>query len=325
MGEIINNRQIIKDLLEKTNSGEIRWRVEIERSTDYMQSFKYIKKVTKLKSLTFIITARNNVNNSDLTILYGPKEEETLVALITIQGIPALYNLIDTLVYKYKAGEIKPIRESMQEWGGAAERASDSADKMKNLRFLNLLLKNTEDGKINWEDTYIDDDLSVFLAVHQITPLKSLTFIAKTSLNSKDKDENILRVTLKKRKNEEALGDVKVIRALRLIDYPILFNLFKLINKKYIDREYTSPHAKKSVEKSVSVTANNIDEYKFHILEEIRSLIRQLPVSKNYEHVSEELWELYQKCKLSNDYDNIGSMLYRAKQLMEPTSDHGWY
>lgn len=396
MPELINTKQILRELLRKTETGEIRWRLKSNSASNYKTIFIYRKKITSKKYLSFILNVKLSREKSDLTILYGEKENEKLISIILSSKQRLVSELAQDLIERFNRGDIHYMYES---WGNLKlrndkseppintpleegdivyvpneycpigykkegenyqkatvkrimytpesgfprgtlvlslhdkdalrnnfnlyisprqydvlktaentknETENSSIIKMKNIKFIKKLLKDTLEGKLYWEDNYFDETDAVFISVFSMTKNKSLLFNIRTS--TKKIVDNELKVFFKtKEKN------TTVINKITLKNYPILIELFEYLNKKLLNRVYTSPIENKSV----VVQANTLEEYKEIILKEIKSIIKTFPLNKKSEDFLEELYELFNKCKKSNSIDDIGKILYKIKQLEE--------
>jgi hypothetical protein len=381
--ELVNTRQILRELLRSTESGEIRWKIKWNASNS-KSTFVYKKRVTETKYLIFVLTAKLPKDNSDLTILFGEKGNEKLVSVILPNKQRLILDLAQELMIRFNGGQIPYLRES---WGGIKKREDKISPKKdkeieipfkvgdvvihkvdgegviekildetknqwpkgtviirlnkyknstiklylrpseairvlkkaedkktsgvnENIGLISNLIQNTEDGKLTWEDTDFDVNSALFTSIHFITKLKSLTFSVKTNTKSTDKDKNLLRVILKRR-GEGATFSSSVLKSLRLIDHPQLVELFKLLNRKILDRDYISPYEKKSV----SVTVNSVEEYRDVICETILSVIKKFPLNRESEEHLEEVGALLRRCRKATTYDTINSILNRVKTL----------
>jgi uncharacterized protein YecE (DUF72 family) len=313
---ITNSRQIVKELIDQTKNGEINWKAN-QSSTDYKAIFKYFKKVTETKNLIFILTGRKERYKSDLTILFGADGSETLVAILTIKSQPLIYQLVDLMMKKFDDGELQYLKEM---FGGEndiqSKERKERSEKLKNVKLINLLIQHTNDGKLNWEDTYNDVNDSVFLSFFPLTKLKKLSFSARTSVESQDQDENVLRVILKKNKINGTPDSTTVIRVIRLIGHPQLLELFKLLNKRYLQREFRSPYGEPEKKKSISVTAHNVKEYRNYTLREIKEFIRELSRNvRGWEERSQDIYKIYQECEKADTIDEINKLMFKAYQI----------
>lgn len=250
---IENTRQVVRELIKKTESGEIRWWNTIETSDKLV--FKYIKKITDKKNLIFTLTSKRVKYQSDLSMTFGPTGEnklETLVSLLTIGTQPLLYDLIDCLNKKHKDGDVKYLNESvLNEFFTNDVEGKERSKKLfrmkgevrlKNLKLLSMLTKHMEEGKLNWEDTYHDKHVATFICKHALTKLKKLVFSVRSCDESEIKEDNILRVLLKtENKSGNISYNTTVIRSISLKEYPSLIVLIQKLNKKYLGRKFESP------------------------------------------------------------------------------------
>ena len=105
---IENTRQIVRELLLQTESNEIKWINIFENSEKLV--FRYIKKITERKSLSFEISLKRSKSESDLTIKFGPVGDntiETFIYFINVKTQPLLYDLLDLIGRKFDNGDIK--------------------------------------------------------------------------------------------------------------------------------------------------------------------------------------------------------------------------
>jgi hypothetical protein len=323
---IENTRWVVRNLLLKTESREIRW-VNIFENSDKLK-FQFIKKITNKKFLKFVLTSTRVKSHSDLTITFGPvnveepfgpKERETLVSIITTSNQPLLYDLVDSLNRKYNEGDIQYISESMS-FSPTDEAGKERSDKLKNLKLLSTLVKDTDSGKLMWENTFSDKISSSFLAKIAITKMKKLVMTLRTTNGSEIIEDNILKVILKKDNTDPGSGGgISVIKSISLKEYPALIVLIKRLNKKYLERDFESPfivtEKPKDVGNSRLVIANNPDEYRKYIQETIKGYMRELPQSINWEDAFVELNDLYQECKETSDYDKLNDLLFKAHTI----------
>lgn len=321
MKELENTRQIVRELLKKTESGEVRW--HIFSWTQQTMKFKYVKKITEKKSLTFILTDKNIRYQSDLTIIFGQKGEERLISIITVAIQPLLYDLIDFVEDKYTKGDIPYIKESMQEFGpysmGPVDDPSvrERSEKLKNSKLISLLIQHTDEGKLNWENTISDSTSAGFICYFKITELKKLSFSVRCDISSKVKEDNILRVIMRMNANH-----TKVIRTVTLQDNPTLINLIKKLNKKYLDREFSSPYDNKNIKDNEETVA----DYRSYVIDTIRDITRNLSHSRGWEGRTAELMDLYEQAKEAKTVAKLNSILIYAQEIekIDPIGTPRW-
>jgi len=332
---IENTRQVVRELLLKTESREIRWWNTIETSDKLV--FKYIKKVTDKKNLIFTVTSKREKYQSDLSITFGPTGEnklETLVSLLTIRTQPLLYDLIDALNKKHRDGDVKYLNESvLNEFFTNDAEGKERSEKLKNLKLLSLLTKHTEEGKLNWEDTYHDKHVATFICKHALTKLKGMVFSVRSCDESEIKEDNILRVLLK---TENKTGNIShnttVIRSISLKEYPALIALIQKLNKKYLGRKFESPFLtrpsindlidfNKIIEEKPKshelLVANDLEDYRRYTLDAIKGMIREMPNSIDWEDRFAEVYDAYEDCKKATSIEELNDLMYKVHTISE--------
>ena len=332
---IENTRQVVRELLLKTESREIRWWNTIETSDKLV--FKYIKKVTDKKNLIFTVTSKREKYQSDLSITFGPTGEnklETLVSLLTIRTQPLLYDLIDALNKKHRDGDVKYLNESvLNEFFTNDAEGKERSEKLKNLKLLSLLTKHTEEGKLAWEDTYHDKHVATFICKHALTKLKGMVFSVRSCDESEIKEDNILRVLLK---TENKTGNIShnttVIRSISLKEYPALIALIQKLNKKYLGRKFESPFLtrpsindlidfNKIIEEKPKshelLVANDLEDYRRYTLDAIKGMIREMPNSIDWEDRFAEVYDAYEDCKKATSIEELNDLMYKVHTISE--------
>lgn len=319
---IENTRQIVRELLLKTESREIKWVNTFENSDKLI--FRYVKKITTKKSLTFTVTSNRTKSHSDLTITFGPigdNKIDTLLKIITPLNQPLLYDLIDNLNKKYNQGDIFFLRESMS----FGEPDKDRSDKLKSLRLINQITKDTVSGKLSWENTFKDKSTSTFITNVALTKLKKLVISLKVSEQSEIKEDNILRVLLKKENPRGPVtSDTTVIKSVTLKDFPALIILIKKLYKTFLQKEFESPFIIEKPNilntkgyKSIVVVAEDLEEYRKHILDSIKDIIRELPNSTSWEEKFTLVYDCYEGVKKAKTMKEINQLLLRATEVVK--------
>ncbi len=338
---IENTRQVVRELIKKTESREIRWWNTIETSDKLV--FKYIKKVTDKKNLTFTVTSKREKYQSDLSITFGPvtlqgvmgeKERETLVALLTIRTQPLLYDLIDALNKKHRDGDVKYLNESvLNEFFTNDVEGKERSEKLKNLKLLSMLTKHTEEGKLNWEDTYHDKHVATFICKHALTKLKGLVFSVRSCDESEIKEDNILRVLLKtENKSGNISHNTTVIKSVSLKEYPALVALIQKLNKKYLGRKFESPFLNqknvndldnftKTIEGKPKthelLVADDLEDYRKYTLDAIKVMIRSMPNTLDWEDRFADVYDAYEDCKRATSMEELNDLMYKAHTISE--------
>lgn len=300
-----NSFEILKDILSDTYKRRIRWVCTNE--TEWKSTFKYKKKTTDKKFLLFIISSQREKYKSDLTILYGDKDNQTLVSVITPQYQPALYDLIDHLNGEYLRGEIDYIKESSN-----SMREEDRTEKLKNLRLISMITKDTQLGKLIWENTYHEKRFAQFVTTIALTKLKKLTINVKSCPDSEISEDNQLRVMLK---TEQQLSDQRligssntnVIKRLSLKEYPAMIPLFKILNKTYLGRDFTSPFIEEP-------SNRDLEKHRKKVMMDIREIMKKMPNSSaHWEDIWSEIYEAYEECKKATSVSHLNRLLSKAQ------------
>lgn len=318
---IENTRQIVRELLVKTDSREIKWRNTFESSDKFV--FKYTKKITEKKSLAFTLNSLRTRSHSDLTITFGPVGDnkfETLIKIITPTNQPLLYDLIDNLHKKFNSGDIPYLRESM-----SFDSDKDRSEKLKNLRLINQVTKDTESGKLTWENTFKDKQGATFTARVAITKLKHLVLFVKVTEESEIPEDNVLRVLMRVEKinGPDVSSSTSKIKTVTLNEYPALRILIGKLYKTYLGKEFKYPFEVKPKPpvldtkgyKSVAVVAENLEDYRQYILSSIKGIIRELPNSPEWEDKFGEIYDCYEKIKKSTNMTEINQLLFKATEV----------
>ena len=325
-----NTRQICRELIQNTESGKIKWRNTYEN--DDRLDFVYKKEVTKKKFLKFELIIKREKYNSKLNITFGPitkklpgvsKSTITLsetVGEIQPKNQPMMYDLIDCISRKFNAGDIKYLKESKvnEFFSGNDAEIGARADKLKDYKLLNLMTKDTNDGKLMWEDTFHDRTVATFSCHFALTKLKKLVFTLRCNTESEIKEDNIFRVILKTT-TPKGGSESSRIKALSLKDYPSLLPLIKVLCKKYLGRDFESPFTqerKKKIQTEL-LTADNIEQYKVYALDIIREIIRKLPSTLDWGDRFEPIYDAYEKVKTATTFEEINDLMYFAHQESE--------
>lgn len=107
---IENTRQIVKNLILKTDSREIKWIASFENSDKVI--FVYTKNITEKKKLTFEVILRRDRYLSELVVKFGPIGNSKFAMAINhidLRKQSLLYDLLDSLQRKYNDGDINHI------------------------------------------------------------------------------------------------------------------------------------------------------------------------------------------------------------------------
>ncbi len=105
-------KEILKELILKTESKDFKWTNTVETS-DRLE-FKYLKKITEKKNLIFELTIRRRLDDSDLTIRFGPVKNSNLPSFlyyITTKTQSTLHDLIFAVNKKHNDGETLPEKK----------------------------------------------------------------------------------------------------------------------------------------------------------------------------------------------------------------------
>lgn len=328
-----NSRQVVRELLQDTESRKIKWINTFEGDEEYI--FKYTRKLTDKKDIRFTIKSKRDKYNSELRITFGPVVEvlsgggtmtaRKEVGIILVKNQPLLYDLIDTLNRKLRIGDISYIKEKKVNENLHSEQGKFDSERLQNFKLIAMLTKNTQDGKLSWEDTYHDKHASAFIANFALTPLKKLVFSVRCSDESEIKEDNILRCIMKiENKGGKISHNASTIRSVTLKDYPSLIALIKKLNKTYLSREFESPflNSKEKFPLAGSTAGfkvgkeidTNVEEYRKYGLNVIRTIIRDLPGGKNddWEEKFSGIYDAYEAVKKANTIDEIDEQIFKA-------------
>jgi hypothetical protein len=340
---IINSRQIVRELLKDTQSRKVRWKCVKEDESKVI--FKYEKKITEKKTLIFILTSRREKHASDLTVLYGPIEKDTkekkLVCCLTPRNQSLVYDLIDQMNIFWANGDVDFIRESkVNEFHSKGHNYSD-------IKLISNLSTDTVKGKVEWIVNFHEGNIAVFLAKHQITPLKHMAISLRCDQNSKVREDNILRCILK---NDVTQGgtshSAKVIKSVSLKEVPSLIHLIKLLYRRLLQIEYKSPFIEdKKVGSQLSidfsggketkslttqeprfqplnkprpkhttvvVDENDLEGYRNHVLDSIKLTIRELPNASNWAEKYTGVFDAYDEIRKAKSFEDIDEWLFVA-------------
>lgn len=310
---IENTRQIVRELLIKTDSREIKW-VNTYESSDKL-IFRHVKKITSKKNLSFTLCSSRIKSHSDLTITFGPVDNnsiETLLKVITPLNQPLLYDLIDNINKKFNDGDVFYIGESM------SFELSKGGEKLKNLKLINQIIKDTESGKLTWENTFKDKIGAIFIAKVAITKLKHLILSLKVTENSEIQQDNALRVLLKICVDEPIISTkTQKIRNISLNEYPTLRVLIGKLYKTYLGKDFKYPFDKPKVDKSIAVIAEDLEEYKKQILDSVKDIIRDIPTSSTWENRFADLCDCYDQIKKAQTMKEINQLFFKVSEIIK--------
>jgi len=322
---IENTREVIKNLLVDTDSNvpskRIRWICTYESQDKLI--FKCTIKVTAWKKLYFTVTSRRMKHASDLTITFGPIVDHLdsggtltatkLISVITPRNQPLLYDLLDNLNRKYVEDDVAYISEGMNTFHSDDPDVNERQEKLKNIKLLSTILQHTEEGKLNWECTLSDDNLSTFLSFYKLTDLKQLTFSVRSTNGSKKRDDNVFRVLFKKKlKTGNVSHDTSVIKTLYLNEYPSLIALIKKLNRKYLDRDFNADPI--STVGTKVVMLDDIDQYKEEVLTILKQQIRAVPIERDWQNEYGVIFDAYDAVKKAKTYEEINDWMFKASQ-----------
>lgn len=212
---------------------------------------------------------------------------------------------------------------------------NEKPNTLKDIRFINILNKNTSDKNLIWKKSVNEDkDFYLFTSSHAITERKKLSFGVKFSFVSDKKEDNVLRVLLRMEtieKNGTFKSSSSVIKKIYLEDYPTLTILIRNISSLYLGKNYISPLIKTSSDlKHKTIVANDIEEYRKIILKEVKDIMRKLPnFSNDYEWEKKyiNVFTAYDGIKKSETIEEINDLFYQASKAIEenPPKDNSRY
>lgn len=335
---IENTRQVIRELLQDTESRKIKWINTFESEDEYI--FNYRKQITDKKDIRFTLKSKRDKYNSDLRITFGPVVESLKggvttigrqeVGIISVKNQPLLYDLIDCLNRKLRIGDINYIKENKVNETLDIENGKFESERFQNIKLILMLIKNTQDSKLAWEDTHHDKHIATFIANFALTPFKKLVFSVRCCDESEIKEDNILRCLMSiENKQGKISHNTFPIRSLSLKEYPSLIALIKKLNKKYLSREFESPffNSKKSFPLAGSTAGfkvgkdidNNVEEYKKYGIGVIRTIMRELPSGKkdNWEENFTEIYDAYEAVKKCNTIEEIDNLIFKAHEYTQ--------
>jgi len=326
MTKLDNTRQIVRQLLLDTNSGKIRWWCTYDESFSKQFVFKYIHKITKKKSLEFRVLIYKD--SSNLTIDYITdieKGSKTLIDKIENKEQSMVYDLVDSLVRKYKDGDIplNPRIKYLNE-DKVNEFNSDEGrtQRVKDIKLISSLAKDTIMGKLEWKVSHKEDNMAVFMVDVPITTLKKLVFSLRCQEIPKHKEDNILRCILKTSNLKGPIShNTIVIKSVTLKENPSLIYLIKKLCKTYLDRDFPLP--KEVVNPSKLIIANNIEEYRKYVMEVVKEMMKSIPDLLNYEDRFASMNDIYEEMKKAESFEKLNDLLYRAHQESKRTNPVG--
>lgn len=327
MTKLDNTRQIVRQLLLDTNSGKIRWWCTYDESFSKQFVFKYVHKITKKKAIDFRVMVYRD--SSNLTINYITdieKGNKTYIDKIENKKQSMIYDLVDSLIRKYKDGDI-PLNLRIEYLNENKVNEFNSDDgrtkKVKDIQLISSLAKDTIMGKLEWKVSHKEDNMAVFMVNVPITPLKKLVFSLRCQNSSKYKEDNILKCILK---TSNLKGDIShnttVIKSVNLNDNPSLIYLIKKLCKTYLDRDFKLP-PKEIVNPTKLIIANNIIEYRKYVMDVVKEIMKNIPDLLNYDDKFASMNDIYEEMKKAESFEKLNDLLYRAHQKSERNNPVG--
>lgn len=300
--EIINSRQIIRQLLLDTDSRKIRWTSVFESSN--IITYVHIKNITNNKKLKYELVSNRDRFLSRINIHFGPiKNKYQLIGKFYIKDAPLLYDLLDSVNRKYNDGDISYIPENMSFYS--------TSNKPRNIRLINKLYNATKNDELKWKISSSTQSMNVFNAVDKITENKEIVFNFKTSYLKAD--DNILKILFKVSDKKRSKYSTLVINSLDAKENRSLKILIKLLYKKYLGIDFDI-----DFNKSVAVEVNDFENYKQEILKILRDMKDTYPRDSV---IFNQISLIYNAAENTKDYNVLNDLLYKAKLLDEQYLD----
>lgn len=194
--------------------------------------------------------------------------------------------------------------------------------KIKIIRTISNIRKDTESGKLNWKIILDDNETKVFSATIYYTESKNLIIFVRTSNNSNEKNDNSLKILYKIKNKITNYQKSEILTTAYLQEVPPLVSLNKLLWKKYLGLDYLPPsdifRIKDKEEKSVVVEVNDVLEYRREILKAIKNIMMELDQNNiNRELIYGKIYKILKEAEKSIKYNELNDFLYKASQIVK--------
>ncbi len=197
------------------------------------------------------------------------------------------------------------------------EETSLESNRTRKIRTLTKVRNDTESGKLNWKIIFNDNKVKVFSSIIYYTTDKRLHFMVRSSNVSTEKNNNSLKIIFKSENKNISYNKTVVVNITYLTEIPSLITLIKILWKKYLGIEFTSPLLDSSYSQEASVIeVNDIIEYRIEITNALKQYIRDLNRNINgWEDVFMKLTDINVKARVSKDYNELNDYLWQASEL----------